>query len=307
MLAAGAGQQVGLGAGELDGRRQQVDAVVGLDDHLDRRQPLGQHLVDRDARGPRGRCRARTSGRPAGRGRPAAPAGPARPVRRRWRRPRSSWRRRPSGWRRRGWWSWCCPSCPSELPDSRRHRFDWDRDVRRPAPRTALVTGATAGIGLEFARQLAARGHDLVLVARDRAASTQVAAELRAPAGVEWRCCPPTSRDRDQLATVEARLADPRPAGRPAGQQRRVRAQGPVPRQRGRGRGADARRPRHRPDAALPRRARGQSRPRPRRGHQRLQRGRVPPPGHLRRRQGGGSTGSAAGRPPSTARAASPS
>jgi len=49
--------------------------------------------------------------------------------------------------------------------------------------KTALITGATAGIGLRTAEALAERGADLLLVGRDAAKTERVAASLRAKGG----------------------------------------------------------------------------------------------------------------------------
>lgn len=72
----------------------------------------------------------------------------------------------------------------------------------------ALVTGATAGIGHEFAVQLAARGHDLVLVARDTERLAQVAADLKQRYAAESEILPADLSDRRALQTVADRLRD---------------------------------------------------------------------------------------------------
>ena len=53
---------------------------------------------------------------------------------------------------------------------------------------TALVTGASRGIGREFARLLAANGHGLVLVGRDAAALDEFARQLSREYGTTIRC-----------------------------------------------------------------------------------------------------------------------
>lgn len=71
---------------------------------------------------------------------------------------------------------------------------------------TALVTGATSGIGLETAWQLAADRHGLVLVARNAERLEEVAAHLRAAAGVSVEVLPADVGTDDGLDRVIARL-----------------------------------------------------------------------------------------------------
>jgi hypothetical protein len=83
----------------------------------------------------------------------------------------------------------------------------------------AVVTGATAGIGREFAQQLARRGHDLLLVARDRGRLTEAAASLASRHGVETEAFPADlTRDDDVTRGFGTlgRLAEVDPAGQVA-------------------------------------------------------------------------------------------
>jgi short-subunit dehydrogenase len=73
---------------------------------------------------------------------------------------------------------------------------------------TALVTGASSGIGAVYADRLAGRGYDLVLVARDAARMQSLAVRLRAETGRTVDVLPADLTEPADLAKVEARLAD---------------------------------------------------------------------------------------------------
>ncbi|TQL67331.1 hypothetical protein FB381_1205 [Nocardioides albertanoniae] len=81
-------------------------------------------------------------------------------------------------------------------------------ELGRMSNPTALITGATAGIGLAFAQQLASRGHDLILVARDEARLDGVSKDLTAAHGITVETLRADLGDRDGQRVVEARLAD---------------------------------------------------------------------------------------------------
>ncbi|MBC8751664.1 MULTISPECIES: SDR family NAD(P)-dependent oxidoreductase [Paraburkholderia] len=73
---------------------------------------------------------------------------------------------------------------------------------------TVLITGASSGIGATYAERFAGRGHDLVLVARDKARLDTLAARLREERNVAVEVLQADLTQPGDLAAVETRLRD---------------------------------------------------------------------------------------------------
>ena len=73
---------------------------------------------------------------------------------------------------------------------------------------TVLITGASTGIGAIYADRFARRGHDLVLVARDKARLETLAARLREETGAAVDILAADLTQPGDLAIVEARLRE---------------------------------------------------------------------------------------------------
>ncbi|MBA2694755.1 MAG: SDR family NAD(P)-dependent oxidoreductase [Ornithinimicrobium sp.] len=74
---------------------------------------------------------------------------------------------------------------------------------------TALVTGASAGLGRAFAVEIADRGHDVILVARDTGRLDDLATEIHRRYAVRTEVLTADLADRAQLQRVAERVADP--------------------------------------------------------------------------------------------------
>ena len=71
---------------------------------------------------------------------------------------------------------------------------------------TALITGASRGIGAIYADRLAKRGYDLILVARDETALKALAGRLTSETGRSVTPLPADLKSKADLAKVETTL-----------------------------------------------------------------------------------------------------
>src|SRR3977135_3364093 len=73
---------------------------------------------------------------------------------------------------------------------------------------TALITGASRGIGAVYADRLAKRGYDLILVARSEAPLKELAARLSSTTGRHVTPIVANLNDQADLAKVETKLRE---------------------------------------------------------------------------------------------------
>jgi len=79
-------------------------------------------------------------------------------------------------------------------------------DMNTPSTGTALITGASSGIGAVYADRLARRGHDLILVARNRERLDVLSKRLADETGRSVRAIVADLNDKAALARVEQLL-----------------------------------------------------------------------------------------------------
>ena len=75
---------------------------------------------------------------------------------------------------------------------------------------TALITGASSGIGALYADRLASQGYDLILVARNATKLERMAQAIREATGRQIDTLPADLTNPADLRLVEARLANDR-------------------------------------------------------------------------------------------------
>ena len=78
--------------------------------------------------------------------------------------------------------------------------------MSQTSPGTALITGASSGIGALYADRLAARGHDLILVARNRERLNPLADALSTRHGRAVEVFPADLNEAASLRRVEDKL-----------------------------------------------------------------------------------------------------
>jgi short-subunit dehydrogenase len=80
------------------------------------------------------------------------------------------------------------------------------RSQAKPKNSWAVITGASGGIGLEIARNLAVEGYDVVLIARGRSQLETLAAEIQAKSGVRTLVIGTNLAERDAADFVASEL-----------------------------------------------------------------------------------------------------